>query len=74
MNSGEQTRITRIVQLPIVVSRMVFALASQTCMRSWATIDDGFARGFPTDLVYFSEEKDVIHLHVPSVDLVFSRT
>ncbi|KAF7333048.1 Beta-lactamase/transpeptidase-like protein [Mycena venus] len=53
--------------------RMVFALASQTCMTSWATIDDGFARGFPTDLIYFSEEKDGIHLHVPSVDLVFTR-
>ncbi|KAF8169054.1 beta-lactamase/transpeptidase-like protein, partial [Mycena galopus ATCC 62051] len=38
--------------------RMAFTLASQTCMRSWATIDDGFARGFPTDLMYFSEEKD----------------
>ncbi|KAF7354605.1 Beta-lactamase/transpeptidase-like protein [Mycena sanguinolenta] len=54
--------------------RMAFTSASQTCVRSWVTIDDGFARGFPTDLIYFSQQKDGIHLHVPSVDLVFTRT
>ncbi|KAJ7983167.1 beta-lactamase/transpeptidase-like protein [Mycena polygramma] len=53
--------------------RMVFALSSHTCMRSWATIDDGFARGFPIDLVYFSENSHGFRLHVPSVDLVFTR-
>ncbi|KAJ6544346.1 beta-lactamase/transpeptidase-like protein [Mycena capillaripes] len=54
--------------------RMVFSLSSQTCMRSWTTIDSGFSRGFPTDLIYFSEASDGIRLHVPSVDLVFTRT
>ncbi|KAJ7039382.1 beta-lactamase/transpeptidase-like protein [Mycena alexandri] len=53
--------------------RMVFAVASQSCMRSWATIDDGFARGYPTDLVYFSEEGEGLQLHVPSVGLVLTR-
>ncbi|KAJ7740566.1 beta-lactamase/transpeptidase-like protein [Mycena metata] len=53
--------------------RMVFAVASQSCMGSWATIDDGFARGYPTDLVYFLDEGEGLHLHVPSVGLVMTR-
>ncbi|KAJ7165664.1 beta-lactamase/transpeptidase-like protein [Mycena crocata] len=53
--------------------RMVFALSSQSCTRSWATIDDGFARGYPTDLIYFSEVNNTIQLHVPSVDVVLKR-
>ncbi|KAJ7476847.1 beta-lactamase/transpeptidase-like protein [Mycena galericulata] len=53
--------------------RMAFALASQVCMRSWATIDDGFARGYPTDLIYFSEDSHGMQLHVPSVDVVLTR-
>ncbi|KAJ7062795.1 hypothetical protein C8F01DRAFT_1281834 [Mycena amicta] len=54
--------------------RMVFASPSQTCMRSWATIDDGFARGYPTDLVYFAPvqtgDSDLFELHVPAVDII----
>ncbi|KAJ7166073.1 beta-lactamase/transpeptidase-like protein [Mycena filopes] len=54
--------------------RMVFAVASTSCMRSWATIDDGFARGYPTDLVYFSEEEDArMRMRIPSLDLVLTR-
>ncbi|KAJ7499888.1 beta-lactamase/transpeptidase-like protein [Mycena latifolia] len=53
--------------------RMVYALSSQSCMRSWAAIDDGFARGYPTDLLYFSEENEGLKLHVPSVDVVLTR-
>ncbi|KAJ7618512.1 beta-lactamase/transpeptidase-like protein [Roridomyces roridus] len=53
--------------------RMAFTLASRVCMRSWATIDDGFARGYPTDLIYFAHEVDGMKLHVPSVNLVFAR-
>ncbi|KAJ7200974.1 beta-lactamase/transpeptidase-like protein [Mycena rebaudengoi] len=54
--------------------RMAFSTSSQTCMRSWATIDDGFARGYPTDLIYFKEDKNGMTLHVPSVDVVLVRT
>ncbi|KAJ7683520.1 beta-lactamase/transpeptidase-like protein [Mycena rosella] len=54
--------------------RMVYALSSQVCMRSWATIDDGFARGYPTDLLYFSDENEEMELHVPSVDVRLTRT
>jgi hypothetical protein len=43
MNSGEQTRWMQMVGLRIVVFMMVFALASQTCMGSWPTIEDGFS-------------------------------
>ncbi|KAJ7775676.1 beta-lactamase/transpeptidase-like protein [Mycena maculata] len=53
--------------------RMVFALSSQVCMRSWATIDDGFARGYPTDLIYFTEGEDGTKLQVPSVGVVLHR-
>jgi hypothetical protein len=41
MNSAEQTRWMQMVRLQIVVfMMMVFALASQTRMGSWATIED----------------------------------
>jgi hypothetical protein len=57
----------QMVRLQIVVFIMVFALASQTCMGSWATIKDSFSWGFSTDPVYFSEEKDGIRRHVRTV-------
>ncbi|KAJ7618523.1 hypothetical protein FB45DRAFT_931844, partial [Roridomyces roridus] len=53
--------------------RMAFTLASRVCIRSWATIDDGFARGYPTDLIYFTDKVDGMKLHMPSVNLVFPR-
>ncbi|KAK7026569.1 beta-lactamase/transpeptidase-like protein [Favolaschia claudopus] len=53
--------------------RMVFASASKSCVSAWTAVDDGFSRGFPTDLLYFSEEDENIYLHMPSVGLVFSR-
>ncbi|KAJ7174631.1 beta-lactamase/transpeptidase-like protein [Mycena filopes] len=77
-NGGaEAERITMWSTGKLHEFRMVFAVASTSCMRSWATIDDGFAHGYPTDLVYFSAEEDGggmrMRMHIPSVDLVLTR-
>jgi hypothetical protein len=41
-------------------------LSYATCLRYWVTIDSGFSRGYPMDLLYFTESQGDLVLHVPS--------
>jgi len=52
------------------------------CFGGWATIDSGFAKGYPLDLIYFTESQDRVDgadrgrsliMHIPSVGVQLSK-
>lgn len=63
-----------------VLCRMVFgapdefgAISYATCLRYWVSIDSGFARGYPMDLLYFTEGESGLVLQIPSADVTLAR-
>jgi hypothetical protein len=48
-------------------------LSYSSCLRYWGSIDSGFSRGYPMDLLYFTESQDGLVLHVPSADVTLIR-
>lgn len=40
-----------------------------SCTQYWVSVDNGFSRGYPMDLLYFTGNLDGLVLHVPSADV-----
>lgn len=44
-------------------------LTHTSCWQYWVAVDSGFSRGYPMDLIYFTEGDEGLVLHVPSADV-----
>ncbi|KIM79422.1 hypothetical protein PILCRDRAFT_10258 [Piloderma croceum F 1598] len=57
--------------------RMLFGVPDEFCEVSyssyWVSIDSGFSRGYPMDLLYFRESQDGLVLHVPYAGVTLVR-
>jgi hypothetical protein len=70
MNSGQLVySVLPLLHSTHNICRMLFGVPDEFCEVSyssyWVSIDSGFSRGYPMDLLYFRESKDGLVLHVP---------
>lgn len=51
------------------------AIKYSTCVRYWVSMDVGFSRGYPIDLMYFVRDEGTgeLILHVPSASVTLVR-
>ena len=81
MNSGQLVySVLPLLHSTQNICRMLFGAPEEfgevsysTCVRYWASIDSGFSRGYPMDLLYFTESQDGLVLHVPSAGVTLVR-
>lgn len=49
------------------------AMSYATCLRYWTSIDSGFAKGCPMDLLYFTQGTSDLLLQIPSAGVTLVR-